>query len=54
MQSTTNWFTQNVRGYKIMRIQYTSDIHLELSDNSRFINSIPFEVTGDVLFSLVI
>ena len=49
MQSTTNWFTQNVRGYKIMRIQYTSDIHLELSDNSRFINSMPFEVTGDVL-----
>ena len=49
MQSTTNWFTQNVRGYKIMRIQYTSDIHLELLDNSRFINSMPFEVTGDVL-----
>ena len=37
-----------------MKIQYASDIHLELSDNSRFINSIPFEVTGDVLFSLVI
>lgn len=32
-----------------MKIQYASDIHLELSDNSRFINSIPFEVTGEVL-----
>ena len=32
-----------------MKIQYASDIHLELSDNSRFINSMPFEVTGDVL-----
>ena len=32
-----------------MKIQYASDIHLELSDNLRFINSEPFEVTGDVL-----
>ena len=32
-----------------MKIQYASDIHLELSDNSRFINTMPFEVTGDVL-----
>ena len=32
-----------------MKIQYASDIHLELSDNSRFIKSEPFEVTGDVL-----
>lgn len=32
-----------------MKIQYASDIHLELSDNSRFINIMPFEVTGDVL-----
>ena len=32
-----------------MKIQYASDIHLELSDNSRFINRMPFEVTGDVL-----
>ena len=32
-----------------MKIQYASDIHLELSDNSRFINSMPFAVTGDVL-----
>ena len=32
-----------------MKIQYASDIHLELSDNSRFINSMLFEVTGDVL-----
>lgn len=49
MQKTTNWFTQNVKRDKIMRIQYASDIHLELSDNSRFIKSMPFEVTGDVL-----
>ncbi len=32
-----------------MKIQYSSDIHLELSDNLRFIKSEPFEVTGDVL-----
>ena len=32
-----------------MKIQYASDIHLELSDNLRFIRSEPFEVTGDVL-----
>ena len=31
-----------------MKIQYASDIHLELSDNSRFIKSMPFEVAGDV------
>ena len=32
-----------------MKIQFASDIHLELSDNSRFMKSVPFEVTGDVL-----
>ena len=32
-----------------MKIQYASDIHLELSDNSRFIKSMPFEQAGDVL-----
>ena len=32
-----------------MKIQFASDIHLELSDNSRFIKSETFEVTGDVL-----
>ena len=32
-----------------MKIQFASDIHLELSDNSRFIKSEPFEATGDVL-----
>ena len=32
-----------------MKIQYASDIHLEFSDNSRFIKSMPFEVAGDVL-----
>ena len=37
-----------------MKIQYASDIHLELSDNSRFIKSEPFEVTGDVLVFAVI
>lgn len=32
-----------------MKIQYASDLHLELSDNSRFIKTMPFEVVGDVL-----
>ena len=32
-----------------MKIQYASDIHMELSYNSRFINSMPFEFTVDVL-----
>ena len=32
-----------------MKIQFASDIHLELSENSRFIKSEPFEVTGDIL-----
>ena len=32
-----------------MKIQFASDIHLELLDNLRFIKSEPFEVTGDVL-----
>ena len=32
-----------------MKIQFASDIHLELSVNSRFIKSMPFEATGDVL-----
>ena len=32
-----------------MKIQFASDIHLELSDNSRFIKSEPLEVTGVVL-----
>ena len=30
-----------------MKIQYASDIHLELSDNSRFIKTMPFEVAGE-------
>ena len=34
MLRITNWFIQNVKGEKIMRIQYASDIHLELSDMS--------------------
>ena len=32
-----------------MKIQFSSDIHLELSDNLRFIKSEPFEVSGEVL-----
>ena len=32
-----------------MKIQYASDLHLELTPNSRFMNRIPFEVVGDVL-----
>ena len=37
-----------------MKIQYASDIHLELSDNLRFIKSEPFEVTGECWFLQVI
>lgn len=33
-----------------MKIQFASDLHLELSDNSRFIkHKNPFEPVGDVL-----
>ena len=32
-----------------MKIQYASDLHLELSGNSKYVKEIPFEVTGDVL-----
>ncbi len=32
-----------------MKIQFASDLHLELSDNSKYMKNIPFEVTGDVL-----
>lgn len=32
-----------------MKIQYASDLHLELSDNSKYVKEIPFEVTGDIL-----
>ena len=32
-----------------MRIQYMSDLHLELWDNSRYIQANEFEVVGDVL-----
>lgn len=32
-----------------MRIQYMSDLHMELYDNSRYIKAKEFEVNGDVL-----
>lgn len=32
-----------------MRIQYMSDLHMELADNSRYIKHSDFPVTGDVL-----
>lgn len=32
-----------------MKIQYMSDLHLELSDNSRYVKQKEFPVTGDVL-----
>ena len=32
-----------------MKIQYASDLHLEMSANRRFMQNIPFEVMGDVL-----
>lgn len=32
-----------------MKIQFVSDLHLELADNSRFLKGHPLEVAGDVL-----
>jgi predicted phosphodiesterase len=32
-----------------MKIQYASDLHLEFSDNSRFLKEHPLTVTGDIL-----
>ena len=32
-----------------MRIQYMSDLHMELTDNSRYIKHNEFPITGDVL-----
>ena len=32
-----------------MRIQFASDLHLEFKENLAYIQSIPFEITGDVL-----
>ena len=32
-----------------MKIQFASDLHLELSDNSRYLKEHPLEVAGDVL-----
>ncbi len=32
-----------------MRIQYMSDLHMELWDNSRYIRANEFEVVGEVL-----
>ena len=32
-----------------MKIQYMSDLHMELYDNSRYIKAKEFEATGDVL-----
>ena len=32
-----------------MRIQYMSDLHMELYDNSRYIKAKEFEANGDVL-----
>ena len=32
-----------------MKIQFASDLHLELMDNSRYLKEHPFQVTGDVL-----
>lgn len=32
-----------------MKIQFASDLHLELSDNSRYLKEHPLEVVGDVL-----
>lgn len=32
-----------------MRIQFASDLHLEFKENLAYIQSIPFEITGDIL-----
>ena len=32
-----------------MKIQYVSDLHLELSDNSKYIKKNPLPITGDIL-----
>ena len=32
-----------------MKIQYASDLHLEMSANRRYMQNIPFDVVGDVL-----
>lgn len=32
-----------------MRIQLASDLHLEFKENLAYIQSIPFEITGDIL-----
>lgn len=32
-----------------MKIQYASDLHLELTHNAKYINTLPIEVVGDVL-----
>ncbi len=40
---------QNINKQKIMKIQYMSDLHLEFSDNSRWMKHNELPVTGDVL-----
>lgn len=32
-----------------MRIQFVSDLHLEFKENLAYIQSVPFEITGDIL-----
>ena len=32
-----------------MKVQFVSDLHLELADNSRYLQQYPLPVTGDVL-----
>ncbi|MBE6219826.1 MAG: hypothetical protein E7126_07275 [Rikenellaceae bacterium] len=32
-----------------MKIQYASDLHLELTHNAKYINTLPIEAVGDVL-----
>ena len=50
---SSRWTTHSIRyrpkKIEKMKIQYMSDLHLELSDNSRYVKQKEFPVTGDVL-----
>lgn len=49
IQRIMSLFIQNVNKQRIIKIQYMSDLHLEFSDNSRWLKHNELPVTGDVL-----